>query len=157
MLTHAHDFSRTSATQEVPLGLEVVAWDDSNSCYVTWIYVKNGTVGAFTIGRALVPVAGTEPRSVKEAAITDHPSEVVGFPRSALASGYYGWIVRKGKTTVRTDNTVTANTAITLSDNASYPGRVKDVGAVIDPALGYALATDAGADTLVSAYVNCQG
>jgi len=88
------------------------------------------------------------------------PRLLKGVAQWAVAAGSYAWFLKRGVGQVDCDGNVTAGAEFT-SDAA---GQVTDVVANADAAVdtkadafGVAYANDAGAGTLVTAFVNCPG
>ena len=155
-ITTAAGISSTTVTtdQQAPLGFELVVPDGDNGEQV-WIYVFNdeaatGFVQGMLIQRDLGTV--TYDGIVSTGAIS--PGRIIGVAQHNIAAQSYGFILKKGIGQVLCDGNVTADTAVTPDANA---GQCTDVADATRAAIGVALATDAGAATLVAAYINCTG
>ncbi len=146
------EITQVSTTQQAPLGFEVAVPDGDNGMQV-WVYVFNDEAStAFAQGtlvqRDLATLTGDG--IVCTGAIS--PQRVMGVAQHAIAAGSYGYILKKGIGKILCDGNVTADTAVCPDATA---GQATDVAAVTGAAFAVALATDAGAGSLVDAYINC--
>ena len=136
------------------MGFELTVPTANNGSQV-WVYVFNDEAStAFAVGTLVQRDLATAAYDgiVSTGAIS--PQRIIGVAQHAIAAGSYGFILRKGVGQILCDGSVTADTAVCPDANA---GQATDVAAVTDAAIGVALATDAGAATLVSALINCVG
>ena len=155
-ITTAAGISATTVTtdQQAPLGFELVVPDGDNGEQV-WIYVFNDEAATnFVVGTLIQRdlATATYDGIVSTGAIS--PQRILGVAQHTIAAQSYGFILRKGIGQVLCDGNVTANTAVTPDGN---PGQCTDVADATRAAIGVALATDAGAATLVAAHLNCTG
>mgnify|MGYP003648516350 CR=1 FL=1 len=153
-MTTAAGISHTtvSTSQLAPLGFELEV-PTANQGVQVWLYVFNDEAAtAFAVGTLVQRdlLTATADAIVTTGAISCQ--RVLG--QHVIAGQSYGFVLRKGIGSVLCDGNVTANVAICPDANA---GQATDVAAVTNAAIGVALATDAGAATLVSAWLNCQG
>jgi hypothetical protein len=149
-------FSRVDTTQVFPLGdrrvehsADVIKGNSTHNGDREWIYIKTNAalVAGNTVQRddllsyeGEVGTAVTAPR-------------ILGVAQHAIASGSYGWIVRKGVCEVLADGSVSANTpieAVAAGSVTTYVSSADDDAAA--NVIGYALETDAGA-TLVTCVI----
>tara|TARA_R110000824_G_scaffold22511_13_gene82342 strand:+ start:5393 stop:5860 length:468 start_codon:yes stop_codon:yes gene_type:complete len=155
-MTTAAGISHTtvSTSQLAPLGFELEV-PTANQGVQVWLYVFNDEAAtAFAVGTLVQRdlLTATADAIVTTGAISCQ--RVLGVAQHVIAGQSYGFVLRKGIGSVLCDGNVTANVAICPDANA---GQATDVAAVTNAAIGVALATDAGAATLVSAWLNCQG
>ena len=155
-MTTAAGISSTtvSTSQLAPLGFELEV-PTANQGVQVWLYVFNDEpANSFTAGMLIQRDLAT---STADGIITTgaiSPQRVMGVAQHTIAAGSYGFILRKGIGSILCDGNVTANVAVCPDANA---GQATDVAAVTGAAIGVALATDAGAASSVSAWINCQG
>jgi len=157
----AVELSKVDDTQQFPLGLEHtvepvmagIASADLNRGVQVWVYIESAAtlVAGSVCGRA---DGTTTLENISLCPASASPMEVVGVAQHAIASGKYGWILKRGLGEVEADSGgITANTAIVPGDAAGHAG---DVAAVTDHAIGYA--TEAAASgALATCYINCPG
>ena len=147
-------YNTVSTTQQAPLGF-VLERPTANSGTQKWIYVFNDEpANAFTQGMLIQRDLATLTYDglITTGAIS--PQRVMGVAQHTIAAGSYGFIMKEGIGQVLCDGNVTADTAVCPDANA---GQCTDVAAVTNAAIGVALATDAGAATLVAARLACVG
>ena len=156
MSTTAAGLSATTVTtdQQAPLGF-VLEVPTANQGLQEWIYVFNDEAATgFAVGTLVMRdlATATYDGIVSTGAIS--PQRIMGVAQHAIAAQSYGFILKSGIGQVLCDGNVTANLAVTPDANA---GQCTDVAAVTNAAFGVALATDAGAATLVAARLFCVG
>tara|TARA_R110002051_G_scaffold323639_1_gene417928 strand:+ start:55 stop:528 length:474 start_codon:yes stop_codon:yes gene_type:complete len=155
-ITTAVGISTTTVTtdQQAPLGFELVV-PTANQGEQVWIYIFNDEAAtAFAVGTLIQRdlLTATYDGIVTTGAIS--PQRILGVAQHAIAAQSYGFIMKRGIGQVLCDGNVTANIAVCPDANA---GQCTDVAAVTNAAIGVALATDAGAASLVSARLACVG
>ena len=141
-----------STDQLAPLGF-VLTVPDYSSDYgqQEWVYVK--TSAELTKGLA-AERANTTPFVVGVGAAATTRASCVGVAQHTIASGSYGFILRKGVGTVLADGSVTAGSDITCAGS----GKVTDmVDGFEEGVIGMSFAADAGsgADDFVLAILDC--
>lgn len=146
-------FNTVTTDQQAPLGFELERPTPNNGSE-TWIYVFNDDAGAFTQGMLIQRDAATATYDgiISTGAVS--PQRIMGVAQHTIAAASYGFILRKGIGQILCDGNVSADTAVCPDANA---GQATNVAAVTGAAIGVALATDAGAATLVSCAINCSG
>ncbi len=115
-----------------------------------WMYVKNDeAAAAFAVGQAIQRKAGatTVLAEIKAAGVVES-GRVLGFAQHIIAAQSYGFIQISGIGQILCDGSVSADTMVIADTNL---GQVTDRAAVTDYSLALALATDAGAASLVAA------
>ena len=127
-LVQMSDLTTPSSTQSsvYRLGDVVEVYDDAKKCTQQYTYVY--APGALT---AYVPynvtntgTAGQEVKAIAPAQLSA-PVALIGVPQVAFTSGYYGWVLTKGKGTgVLTASTgyVTACSCTVLPAGAAFVG-----------------------------------
>ena len=143
-----------STDKLAPLGFELTVPNGDKGVQV-WVYVYNDEASTAFAEGTLVQrdlLTQTYDGIVTTGAIS--PQRIMGVAQHAIAAGSYGFILKKGIGNILCDGNVTANIAQCPDGNA---GQSTDVAAVTGAAFGVALATDAGAASLVAAYLNCGG
>lgn len=157
----AVDLDKVDDTQQFPLGLEHhvspvmagIAAADLNRGEQVWVYIESAAalVAGSVCGRA---DGTTTLENITLCPASASPMEVVGVAQHAIASGKFGWILKRGLGEVEADsNGITANTALVPGAQAGHAG---DVAAATDFAFGYA--TEAAAvGVLATCWINCPG
>tara|TARA_R110002012_G_C11522394_1_gene599612 strand:+ start:148 stop:630 length:483 start_codon:yes stop_codon:yes gene_type:complete len=145
-----------TTTQQAPLGFVLTVPDattagDSGYGTQEWVYVK--TSAELTVGevgcRAIAAISA--PFHVGVGAATTTRAAAVGVAQHTIASGSYGFILRKGVGSVMADGSVTQGVDIM----PAAAGAVTDLtGTAEHKVIGQAFATDAGT-TLVLAMLDC--
>ena len=147
-------FNTVTTDQQAPLGFELERPTPNNGSE-TWIYVFNDeAANPFLQGMLIQRDAATATYDgiISTGAVS--PQRIVGVAQHTIAAASYGFVLRKGIGQILCDGNVSADTAVCPDANA---GQATDVGAVTGAAIGVALATDAGAATLVACAINCSG
>tara|TARA_R100001082_G_C4364928_1_gene161395 strand:- start:4144 stop:4617 length:474 start_codon:yes stop_codon:yes gene_type:complete len=155
-ITTAAGISATTVTtdQQAPLGFELVV-PTANQGEQVWIYIFNDEAALqLTQGMLIMRDLATATYDGIRSTGAVSPQRIIGVAQHNIAAQSYGFILRKGIGQVLCDGNVTADTAVCPDANA---GQCTDVAAVTNAAIGVALATDAGAATLVAAHINCTG
>ena len=119
-----------------------------------WIYVYNDSGSTIERGAACMRKLATAGYHVAASSGAISPQRIVGFAQHDIPTGSWGWILREGIGSVLCDGNVTVDLALTPDANA---GQLTDVAAVTGAAVAIALATDAGAGTIVLARIKCVG
>ena len=155
-ITTAAGISTTTVTtdQQAPLGFELVV-PTANQGEEVWVYIFNDEAALqLTQGMLIMRDLATATYDGIRSTGAISPQRIIGVAQHNIAAQSYGFILRKGIGQVLCDGNVTADTAVCPDANA---GQCTDVAAVTNAAIGVALATDAGAATLVAAHINCTG
>ena len=154
----AVELTKVDSTQQFPLGLEHtvepvmagIASASLNRGVQVWVYVE--AAAALT---AYIPTArsagATTYKGTDTAVAADAPARILGVPQHAIASGKYGWILKRGLGEVKSPTGTTANEAI-IPEN----GGAKVAGASTDASIGLATET-VGAGLVATCYINCPG
>ncbi len=151
----ASGISATTVTtdQQAPLGFVLTVPDGDNGAQ-EWVYVKTsaeltkGLVG----GRAIAAISSAY--TVGVGAATTTRAAAVGVAQHTIASGSYGFILRRGVGSVLADGSVTQGVDIMPAG----AGKVTDLtGTAEHKVIGQAFATDAGtgATDFVLAAIDC--
>jgi hypothetical protein len=155
-ITTAAGISATTVTtdQQAPLGFELVV-PTANQGEQVWVYIFNDEAALqLTQGMLIMRDLGTATYDGIRSTGAVSPQRILGVAQHNIAAQSYGFILRKGIGQVLCDGNVTADTAVTPDANA---GQCTDVADATRAAIGVALATDAGAASLVAAHLNCTG
>ena len=152
-ITTASGISSTTVTtdQQAPLGFELVVPDGDNGEKV-FIYVYNDSGAALAVAKMQTRKAGTANYHVAEAGGIN-PAQAVGVAHVEIPNLSYGFLVRKGITTVDAAGAVTANKGLILV----AAGEVTHEAAATGSACGNTLAGKGGGAGTFTAFVNCQG
>ena len=139
-----------TTTQQAPLGFVLTVPDGDNG-FQEWVYVK--TSAELTKGFA-AERANTTPFIVGQGAATTTRASCVGVAQHTIASGSYGFILRKGVGSVLADGSVTAGSDITCAASAKVTDMVDGFE---EGVIGMSFANDAGtgATDFVSAILDC--
>lgn len=155
-ITTAAGISSTTvtATQQAPLGFELVV-PTANQGEQVWIYIFNDEAALqLTQGMLIMRDLATATYDGIRTTGAVSPGRILGVAQHNIPAQNYGFILRRGVGQVLCDGNVTADTALTPDGNV---GQCTDVADATRAAIGVALATDAGAATLVAAVLNCTG
>jgi len=155
-ITTAAGISTTTVTtdQQAPLGFELVV-PAANQGEQVWIYIFNDEAALqLTQGMLIMRDLATATYDGIRSTGAISPQRIIGVAQHNIAAGSYGFILRKGVGQVLCDGNVTQDLALTPDANA---GQCTNVAVVTNAAIGTALATDAGAASLVAACLNCTG
>jgi hypothetical protein len=74
---------------------EVVAANSTHEGDRLWVYVKAGASG-ITANSVVARAVGTSPFTGDDGAATSTAAEVIGIANYAIATGKYGWVIRRG-------------------------------------------------------------
>tara|TARA_R110001583_G_scaffold9774_2_gene45826 strand:- start:1732 stop:2229 length:498 start_codon:yes stop_codon:yes gene_type:complete len=74
---------------------DVVAANSTHEGDRLWVYVKGGS-GAITANSVVARDAGASPFTGSDGAATSTAAEVIGIANYAIATGSYGWVIRRG-------------------------------------------------------------
>ena len=153
--------SQVDTTARFPLGYEVTlpatkggalsVTNDSGS--QVWVYVYNDSGSEIAANIAVMRKTETA-YNVLIAATSTEPRRIVGVSQHAIASGSYGFVLKKGVGTVTADATVTAD--LGMITDGSTAGNVSHAASAGDAAYGWTLAGRTGAGTF-SALIDCAG
>jgi hypothetical protein len=162
----AVELTKVDSTQQFPLGLEHtvepvmagIASADLNRGVQVWVYIESaGTIVAGTVvGRS----AGTTTYKGTLAPVDSNPLRILGVAQHAIASGSYGWILKRGLGEVLAGTeTIDANEVVAVS--AATAGAGMEGGSIAADAheaavIGFAT-EDAAAAALATCYINCPG
>lgn len=152
-ITTAAGISSTTVTtdQQAPLGFELVV-PTANGGEEVFIYVENDSGSALVVGELQTRKAGTATYQVAQAGAIN-AATIVGVAHVEIANGSFGFLLRKGHTTVKCGAAVTADSGL----KPAASGLVTHAAAT-DSACGNTLAGKAGAGAgTLTAFVNCQG
>lgn len=156
------DTDTVTTTQQAPLGFVMTKMDQTLDAsgniagYGTqeWVYVKvtakleKGEVCGRNVG------AITTPFIVGKSGATDFAMSVIGVAQHEIASGSYGFVLRRGVGSVMTDASPTQGNALMTAAS----GRAALLsGANEHKVFGQAFATTGGAGQLILAQLNCPG
>lgn len=157
--TTSIEVTRTSTTQELPLGFIVrqppVALALKDTGEREWVYVK--TDDALVQGNVCTRKDGTVSRTVVKSPVAAVASshKVVGVAQHTIAAGSYGFILRRGIGEVLADTGgITADTA--LQTGNAVAGAADNLGAVTSATFGYSTETVAAA-ALATCWIDCRG
>lgn len=162
----AVELTKVDSTQQFPLGLEHtvepvmagIASASLNRGTQVWVYVFNDESStAFSQGTLVQTDTAAGTTSYDGIVTTGAVScgIILGVAQHTIAAGSYGWILKRGQGKVLCDGNVTAFAAICPDASAGLATDVATAGT--DASIGYALADDTGASTLVTARLNCPG
>ena len=73
----------------------VVAANSTHEGERLWVYIKGGS-GAVTINSVVARDVGASPFTGSDGAATSAAAEVIGIANYAIATGKYGWVIRRG-------------------------------------------------------------
>jgi len=127
---------------------EVVAANSSHEGDRVWVFVKANA--ELTLNEVVARVAGTSAWTGTEAGASSTYSEVLGVADHTIASGKYGWIIRRGCCEVEADGSSTQG----VDQMTVASGQVSDMTSGLEArVIGNALDTDAGAGTLITMWL----
>jgi hypothetical protein len=144
-------------TPTQPLGFEVVQDNNDGQGDKVWIYVENEVTAAaaFAIGTVVGRLSGATTTQGILSAASVHPDGVIGVAQHVIASGSYGFILRKGQGLVLADTGgLTANLGI-IPGNA-VTGRADDAAAVTGAAFGFCIVAATATNT-ATCQIDCKG
>lgn len=146
--------TQVDATAQQPIGS--VQEFVSSGLWQTWVYVFNDEAAtAFAQGTVVAHDASTAALGNAIVAPADCPTiRVIGVAQHAIAAGSYGWVLARGVGEVLADGSASANTALDVSGTA---GQATSVGTATDTSFAWCTEDDAGAGTLVTCLISCQG
>ena len=157
--TTSIEVTRTSTTQELPLGFIVREPPTTSALRDTgereWVYVK--TDDALVEGNVCTRKDATVTRTVVKSPIAAVAAshKVVGVAQHSIAAGSYGFILRRGIGEVIADTGgITANTA--LQTGNAVAGTADDLGAVTSATFGYSTEA-ATATNKATCWIDCRG
>ena len=142
--------STVTTTQQAPLGF-ILTVPDGNNGTQEWIYVYNDSGAEAAVAKVQTRKAATANYHVAEAGAIN-PCQAVGVVVTAIPTGSYGFILRKGIGTVDAAGSVTADKGLILV----AAGEVTHEAGITGMAFGNSLAGRTGAGTF-SAFVDCRG
>ena len=148
-------YSTVYTKEQYPLGTirvqpadEVVASNSSHEGDRVWVFVKANA--ELTANEVVARVAGTSAFLGTEAGASSTYSEVLGVADHTIASGSFGWIIRRGCCEVKADGSATQG----VDQMTVASGQVSDMTSGLEArVIGNALDTDSGAGSLITMYL----
>ena len=147
-------YSATDATSgpQLPLGFQFhqPASDDDKGERV-WIYVEASE--ALVIGSVCSYIEAATTVKIRKSLANSHAGSVVGVAQHVIASGSFGFILRRGAGSVLGDSGGTTEDLGLIVGDAV--GTADAAAAVTDASFG--IAQESQASALAPAWLNCQG
>lgn len=147
--------TQTSDTQLAPLGFILTVGDGDNGM-VEYMYCYNDSGSEIGANLAAIRKAATVKAHIAIAGSGAQVETVLGITQTAIPSGHYGWVARKGIVTATSDDSVTATRSLIV--DGSTDGNVSHATGHASNVVGFGstLAGRTGAGTL-SVYIDCRG
>ena len=148
-------FAQVYTSEQYPIGTtrlesadEVAAANSTHEGDRVWVFVKANV--ELTVNEVVSRVVGTSAFLGTEGVVANTYSEVLGVANHTIASGSYGWVIRRGCCEVLADGSATAG----VDQMCVASGRVSDMTSGLEArVIGNALDTDAGAGTLITMWL----
>tara|TARA_R100000664_G_scaffold12664_1_gene20365 strand:- start:4803 stop:5273 length:471 start_codon:yes stop_codon:yes gene_type:complete len=142
-----------TTTQQAPLGF-ILTVPDGNNGNKEYMYVYNDSGSTLAIKEMVMRKSQSQTYAAAKAEANCVSARVLGVPETAIPNGSYGFVVRRGVTTVSAGEALAVDIPLKIHSTA---GTVADaVASTLGGDIGQSLAAVGGAGDAV-VFLSCKG